>query len=803
MSSTVDTIFDPCSYGQSTTFSFNNSKTSVVPEILIEHAKSIILNTGCDMFTALAASIGAFSGAVGSRMRIRPKGVDTDKFEVAGNLFTLIAAGTGNTKTGILTAALHPLESIQNDYNNAYEKELFAYKQKVASLKAKEKDFVDKPDSTKVLVNDCTVESLHEILSRTPTGVLMVRDELLSLLKSFETKGYEQARGFYCSAWNGVNSYTVDRITRGTVVGKNMCLSVMGAITKERLIDFVHKSKSDFDDGLVERFQMLVFLGEPLKYASKQVVVEPGIDERLKETYLRVINQDRSVFRHAPTVLKDSFSYILYTFTDEVQVEVDYWYDETWYDYLKANSGTAKGDRLNKYKSLAPKLAMLFQILDDIESESYNRVNPVNWHRALWWIKELDDQADELTVTTEQLCIEKLRKVFADQHFTVREALRRRIFGMDQTAIRVRFELSELIAKGYIEQEGSQYRVLTDKKVIMKRHFSPFSENDQASFIDTIPLIETTRNYQKLRFTDDQKRYALLCALTSNSMMDYGMPDFKTFELVRWGRGKHQYGYCCLDFKLDLYKYNETGAKAYASLKLKDLINEEPKLNCPQTLDDQSAKALEISKINEARNSMLSFWNKIKGVPYNSCSYLFAKNIAIKASNAVVWKNFLYVPVYNWVNDKKTLVSLQGINEKGKKRFYTGCKLGKGHHHIISNLKIEENVIFCEGFATALAISTVVDFPVVCTFSAANLSDTVNAFKEHYKGITPIIAADNDWSSHVNVGLIEANRCNAKVISPPANLMYRDKPVTDFSDLLLKLGKEKIQELLLDKIEKN
>src|SRR5262249_35879776 len=63
--------------------------------------------------------------------------------------------------------------------------------------------------------NDTTIEKLGELLRENPAGLLIVRDELVGLLASWDREGREGDRAFYLDAWNGNTSFHTARTGRG------------------------------------------------------------------------------------------------------------------------------------------------------------------------------------------------------------------------------------------------------------------------------------------------------------------------------------------------------------------------------------------------------------------------------------------------------------------------------------------------------------------------------------------------------------------------------------------------------------
>lgn len=96
-----------------------------------------------------------------------------------------------------------------------------------------------KPVRARRQTNNATVEKLHELCKENPRGILLVRDELAGWLAQIDQAGNEQDRAFYLEGWNGTGRFDLDRIGRGTVSAKNVCISVLGSIQPEKLRDYL------------------------------------------------------------------------------------------------------------------------------------------------------------------------------------------------------------------------------------------------------------------------------------------------------------------------------------------------------------------------------------------------------------------------------------------------------------------------------------------------------------------------------------------------------------------------------------
>ena len=75
----------------------------------------------------------------------------------------------------------------------------------------------EEPKPVRYRTNDSSYEAIGALLVANPAGLLVERDELVSLLKHLDREEQCVARGFYLSGWSGIQPYTFDRITRGHV----------------------------------------------------------------------------------------------------------------------------------------------------------------------------------------------------------------------------------------------------------------------------------------------------------------------------------------------------------------------------------------------------------------------------------------------------------------------------------------------------------------------------------------------------------------------------------------------------------
>lgn len=147
----------------------------------------------------------------------------------------------------------------------------------------------------------------------------------------------------------------------------------------------------------------------------------------------------------------------------------------------------------------------------------------------------------------------------------------------------------------------------------------------------------------------------------------------------------------------------------------------------------------------------------------------------------------IIVPLYNIDNKLKTI---QCVNGNGK--YFLKGYSPKGAFFTIGSFKDGDVVHLAEGLATALTIWMALDknAPVISYGSANNLNPVIDALKNHYPNITPIICLDNN----------DAAFNKAKKVNPAHNCSYRlpsfegflshnsEKALADFNDIVSKCG---------------
>jgi Protein of unknown function (DUF3987) len=234
---------------------------------------------------AIPAMVAAGS-LVGRRVGIRPQR-RTDWTEV-GNLWGCVVARPGNLKSPAASEALAPLRRLEASAAEQNQAALAKHKAAEAVFKL-QREVAERtarnafksmrgqaghgealaafealaepqgPPLKRFLTSDVTVEKLGEMCADNPDGLLIYRDELLSLFTDLDNPEQATARSFFLTGWGGADSYTFDRIMRGTVRVSAVNLSLCGTTQPNRLAGYIRDSLKRYDDGMVQRLQLLAW----------------------------------------------------------------------------------------------------------------------------------------------------------------------------------------------------------------------------------------------------------------------------------------------------------------------------------------------------------------------------------------------------------------------------------------------------------------------------------------------------------------------------------------------------------------
>ncbi len=279
----------------------------------------------------------------------------------------------------------------------------------------------------------------------------MVRDELSGFLANLERKEYQTDRSFYLTAFNGDDQFTYDRIERGTIFIPNATLSVIGGIQPSRIIPLIQAMHRGInDDGLLQRFQMLVF---PDERKERNWVDRPP-NQKAWENYQGVF---RSLYdkplgspKHPMTI----------RFSSEAQEMFREWWENFQRTIKGGKFSTSLQSYLLKMDKTIPTLALIFELCEGgrFEIGLYAITTALCWEKYLIsHAKRLYAAHDTLTAERAKLIVERCDCL--PDVFTARDIYRRCWSSLkDKEAVKQALELlcrSNHLRKKFITHQTS------------------------------------------------------------------------------------------------------------------------------------------------------------------------------------------------------------------------------------------------------------------------------------------------------------------------------------------------------------
>ena len=251
---------------------------------------------------------------------------------------------------------------------------------------------ISEPRQRRYKTEDATVEKIGEILLQNPNGILVHRDELMGWLSSLDRYGREGDRAFYLESWNGTGSFTIDRISRGTLHIPALCLSILGGIQPGPISSYVYQATAGGtgDDGLLQRFQVTVWPDTPKHWKN----IDRWPDTEAKKIAYQIFKK----FDELQAIHDNQESEIpALRFSPEGQEIFNDWRCSLEIRLRSGGLPLSLESHLAKYRSLMPSLALIFHLVN-CETKSWP-FPPIDENAALMaieWCKYLETHARRL-----------------------------------------------------------------------------------------------------------------------------------------------------------------------------------------------------------------------------------------------------------------------------------------------------------------------------------------------------------------------------------------------------------------------
>jgi len=354
---------------------------------------------------------------IGRKIGIRPQR-HTDWVEVS-NLWGCVVAPPGSLKSPAAAEALGPIRRLEakaaaeNEAAHSEYKareELYKLEKEVAQQSARSSLKGDKgvvncrdaalsalksavepclPPMKRFMTSDSTAEKLGEICKDNPNGILVHRDEILTLFSDLDRPDKAPARGFYLTGWSGQDSYTFDRIARGTIRIPAVNISLCGTTQPNKLAAYIRESLRSFDDGMVQRLQLLAWpdFTDPFKEVDRH----PNTDARQKAQacFDDLANLDVREIGATWEETSGPFGVPFLRFADDAQDLFSDWRAQLEHRLRGDELSSFQIAHLAKFRGLIPRLALVCHLAN-------NAFGPVSKNavlQAIRWSDYLESHA--------------------------------------------------------------------------------------------------------------------------------------------------------------------------------------------------------------------------------------------------------------------------------------------------------------------------------------------------------------------------------------------------------------------------
>lgn len=366
-----------------------------------------------------AAALVALGSIIGARCAIKPKA--RDSWLIVPNLWGGIVGDPAAKKSPAWGVALKPLDRLiaraleehraaLADYETAKvvfdaQKDAIEGRIKEAAKKPSKGDPAaiarelrmhgeqaqDAPVLRRYKTNDSTVEKLGELLRENPAGLLVLRDELVGLIATWEREGREGERAFFLEAWNGNQSFDTDRIGRGHISIPNLCVSIFGGIQPDKLTVYLEQAAHALaNDGMLQRFQVLVY-PDPRRWEWRDRSPDKSARDAAFAVFETLAEFDPVAWGAAAA--DDSAKFPWFRFDDEAQAVFIEWSEDLHLERMPNEDEPIIRQHLAKFDKLFPALALLFHLVEGAAEGVRGPVTKEAALRAAAWCEFLEAHA--------------------------------------------------------------------------------------------------------------------------------------------------------------------------------------------------------------------------------------------------------------------------------------------------------------------------------------------------------------------------------------------------------------------------
>lgn len=238
-----------------------------LPTVLRDFVEAAAKAASCDNAHVALPALAAAAAAIGTSRQLKLKRT----WAVLPTIWTATIGDSGSKKSVGSALALGPIEAIESRNERRYQRECRDHEREITSWERQVADWKktksrgpqpekpQSPVSTRVMVDNTTIEALAPLLKANPRGLLLAKDELKGWLGSFDrytsnaTAGSDESH--WLSMYNG-RPMVIDRKTgkHPTIHVPRAVVSITGNIPPGILKRAMNREKRE--SGLAARFLM-------------------------------------------------------------------------------------------------------------------------------------------------------------------------------------------------------------------------------------------------------------------------------------------------------------------------------------------------------------------------------------------------------------------------------------------------------------------------------------------------------------------------------------------------------------------
>lgn len=328
----------------------------LLPAPVADYVRAGSAAVPCDPAMLAVPVLAVLSAAAGSAARVRLK----RSWAEPATLWCVVATPSGTAKSAALELALRPVYELEAEAAARYRAEREAYEQRLKEWKTLDKELrasipePQPPRPVRYRLSDATLEAVAAVHRDNPRGVLLARDELSGWIASFDR--YAQTRGGDLASWLELyegRPVVVDRKTDPEPIRiERPHVPVIGTVQPWILRERV--SPELLASGFVARLTIAMPPEVPRRFTDADV------DEATEAAYARLV---RRMYQTGDVELSLSIEArrLFGAFVEELDEERRQLPDGP----LRSASA--------KIEAKAARLALLFQLAEDVEAERQPR----------------------------------------------------------------------------------------------------------------------------------------------------------------------------------------------------------------------------------------------------------------------------------------------------------------------------------------------------------------------------------------------------------------------------------------------